>query len=109
MAGAALVEQQALGQQGAEDAARELGKDVDDRVEGIDPPHGGNRDGHRRVEVAAADPAEDLDHDEEDEAVDEPDDCEVGAELGLVAGRHEQRGDGGDEEDQKERADSSAM
>ena len=33
MGGATLVEQQALGQQRAEDAARELGEHVDHRVE----------------------------------------------------------------------------
>ena len=35
--GAALVEQEGLGEQSAEDAARELGEDVDEPVDRVDP------------------------------------------------------------------------
>ena len=38
VAGAALVEQEPLDQQRAEHGARELGEDVDDRVDRVDPP-----------------------------------------------------------------------
>ncbi len=103
--GAALVEQQRLGQQGAEDAARELGEDVDDGVDRVDPPDHRRRQGHRRVEVPAADDAEHHDQPEEEESVHQADDREVGAELSLVAGGDEQHHDAGDEEDQQESAD----
>ena len=105
MGGAALVEQQGLGEQGAEDGPRELGEDVDERVERVDPPDHRRRQGHRRVEVAPADDPEHHDQPEEEEAVDQADHGEVGTELSLVAGRDEQHHDAGDEEDQQESAD----
>ena len=55
--------------------------------------------------MAAADDAEHDDQPEQQEGVDEADDREVRAELGLVAGRHEQHDHAGDEEHQQESAD----
>ena len=95
MRGPALVEQQALGQQRAEHAAGELGEHVDHRVDRGDPFDRRRRQRHGGVEMAAADHAEHDDQAEQQEGVDEADDGEVRAELGLVAGRHEQNDDAG--------------
>jgi hypothetical protein len=105
MSGAALILQQALGEQRAEHAAGELGQHVDHAVERPDPPDRHRGEGHGRVEVTAADDAEHDDQSEQQEGVDEPDDSEIRAELSLTPGRHEQNDDAADEEDQQKRAD----
>ena len=105
MGGAALVEQQALGEQRAEHAAGELGEHVDRRVDRGDPFDRGRGQGHGGVEVAAADDAEHHDQPEQQEGVNEADDGEVGAELSLIAGGDEQHDDAADEEHQQESAD----
>jgi len=100
-----LVEQQALGQERAEDGSGELGQHVDDAVERLDPLDHDRGKRHRGVEVTTADDAEHDDQPEQQEGVDEPDDREVGAELSLTSSRYEQHDDAGDEKDQQKRAD----
>ena len=105
MGGAPLVEQQTLGQQGAEDGTGELGEHVDDAVQRPDAADDDRRERDHRVEVPAADHAEHHDQPEKQERVDETDDSEIGPELRLTTGRNEQDDDTGDEEDQQQRAD----
>ena len=82
--GAALVEQQALDGERPEHRSGELREDVDDRVDRVDPLQQRRGGRHRRVEVAAADRSEGHDQREQDQALGEADDREVGAELGRA-------------------------
>ena len=100
-----LVRQQRLRQQRPEHTARELGQQVDGRVDRVDPPDQRRPQSHGRVEMAAADDAEHHDQAEQEKRVDETYDGEVTAELSLASGRHEQNDDGADEEHQEEGAD----
>ena len=105
MAGPALVEQEGLDHERPEDAAGELGEDVDERVDRVDPPEHGRRQGHQRVEVPTADHAQGDDQPEEHERVDEPDDREVRAGLGARGGRDVEGHGRADREHQEHRAD----
>src|SRR5204863_4040550 len=86
--GASLVEDEGLGQQRAENAARELGEDVDEPVDRVDPAERDERGGDGGIEMPAARHADADDQGEQDQEVREADDGEVGPELGVRAGGH---------------------
>jgi hypothetical protein len=105
MGGPALVEKQALGEQGAKHGPGKLGEDEDHRVKRTDPFDRRRGQGHGGVEVPPADRAEHDDHPEERQTLNEADDRKVRAELGLASRRDKQHDDTGDEKHQQKGAD----
>jgi len=82
----------------------ELGQHVDEPVDRVDPAKGDERPCHRRIEMPTGRDADARDQREQDECVGEPDNGEVGAELGRGAAGNVEHDGAGDDENEEHRS-----